>query len=226
MFKIKICGIKDCKTVVQCSQFGGDAIGLNFYAKSKRFVPVTSAVEIASKAPKSLKKVGLFVNHSAAEIRSVSQQVGLDLIQLHGNESITLLEELESHLEDNRQKVVRAVRMSPENSETALSQIEQWDQGHCADLVGAFLLDAFRADSYGGTGETIDWNWLSELDLPTEKPVILAGGLNPFNVERAIEQIQPFGVDVAGGVESVNGVKDHAKIEQFVKNARRSFNRV
>lgn len=226
MFKIKICGITNRESAGQCCQHGADAIGLNFYTRSKRSISVESAVEVSSAVSQSTKKVGLFVNHSSAEILAVSNRVGLDLIQLHGDESTSLLDELKEGLAASRQKVIRAIRISRENWATAISQIKEWDTCRHTDLVGAFLLDAFVPTAFGGTGETIDWDWLSQLGLPTEKPLVLAGGLTPLNVEQAIEQVRPFGVDVAGGVESENGVKDPGKIEQFVENANRSFKRV
>lgn len=226
MFKIKICGITNRESAGLCCQYGADAIGLNFYTRSKRCISVESAVEVASGVAQSTKIVGLFVNHSSTEIISLSKRVGLDLIQLHGDESTSLLSDLKDGLAPSRLKIIRAIRISRENKLAAISQIKQWDTCRHADLVGAFLLDAFVSDAFGGTGKTIDWDWLARLGLPTQKPLILAGGLTPLNVEQAIEQFKPFGVDVAGGVESEGGVKDPSKIEQFVENANRSFKRV
>ena len=224
MFQVKVCGIKDAQTAAFCSSLGIGAIGLNFYGKSKRYVNPESARSIVDATESSTLKVGLFVNHDAETIIELSADLDLDAIQLHGTESVEIVDQL-SALPDS-QKIIRAVRISKSNQSEALREIESWSGDRYRHRIGAILLDAWVDNSFGGTGQQIDWEWLAGIDLPTDKPIILAGGLKPENVAQAISVIKPAGVDVAGGVEDSEGNKHPDLIRDFHSIASQSFDRI
>lgn len=196
--RIKICGICSVDDAAIACNAGADAIGLVFYEKSPRNVTLESAAEIVASLPPLVSVVGLFVNSSDEEVRQVLSRVQLDLLQFHGDED-------EDFCSSFDRPYIKAIRVK---SDTDLSNL-------CQLYVSArgFLLDSYRKDTPGGTGETFDWELIpSELSFP----VILAGGLNPENVAQAISAVQPWAVDVSSGVEASPGKKDQQKIEQFV----------
>jgi len=197
---------------------GADAIGLNFYGQSSRYVKPEMAKEIAAKISPDTIPVGLFVNHSAKDIESICDEVGLQVVQLHGDEPPGFLGQL-----NRDHNIVRARRVSGKG----LKEISE-DLQACSDLSGSYpdaiLLDAESPGQYGGTGKTISWTGLADYrKWLGEVPLILAGGLTPENVAEAIRTVWPYGVDVASGVESSPGVKDHAKMQAFVDAARAAF---
>lgn len=224
MFKIKICGVKDEAVAAYCAASLVDAIGLNFYDASKRRVDDEVAKKICDARNENLIKVGLFVNRSPQDILRHVAQVGIDAVQLHGDETPEILDALEELPEKVR--VIRAIRISPTIELQSLNEIEQWSSTARSHRVGAILLDAHVDSAYGGTGKAIDWYWLNQLKLPTDRPIILAGGLTPENVAEAVAAVKPAGVDVAGGVEDSNGQKSQRLIDQFVSNAIDSFDRI
>lgn len=196
--RVKICGITRPQDAVVAAYAGADAIGLVFYPASPRAVSVAQAEEIIQALPPLVTVVGLFVNAAQAEIEQVLQQVPLDVLQFHGEEEP---EECERY----GRPYLKAIRMAEEVDVVALAR-------HYRHAAG-ILLDTFRAGVAGGTGETFDWQ-----RVPTglNKPLILAGGLNPDNVATAIRRVQPYAVDVSGGVEADKGIKDRHKIEAFM----------
>jgi len=198
---------------------GADAIGLNFYEKSPRFVKPEMARKIAAEISSVATPVGLFVNHSAETIQSVCGEVGLHVVQLHGDEPPEFLGQLDH---DRDYDIVRARRVS----EKGLKEISE-DLQACSDLSGFFpdavLLDAESGGHYGGTGKTISWAGLADHHDQLGVPLILAGGLTPENVAEAIRIVRPHGVDVASGVESSPGVKDKEKMQAFVAAAKAAF---
>lgn len=226
MFQIKICGIQNLEDAKACAAGGVDAIGLNFYEKSRRFVDPQMAQHIAKEVSGSIQVIGLFVNHRPEEVAEICSKVNLSAIQLHGNERPEWLGGF-NKLTGSTLKVVRAIRVSAERESDAAAEINEWVKGDYRDQIGAILLDTFQADSFGGTGKRLDWSWLSESSLLQHRPVILAGGLNPDNVSDAISRVRPDGVDVAGGVEvsgSSKVSKDIPAIEAFVQAARAQMN--
>lgn len=178
---------------------GADAIGLVFYAPSPRNVNLQQAIEIVSKIPAFISVVGLFVNAEAQFISDVATKVKLDLLQFHGDESP---EECQRY----GLPFIKAIRVK---SDTNLVQCAK-DFTHAK----ALLLDTYTEGVAGGTGQVFDW---SLIPPSLTKPVILAGGLNPENVALAISQVNPYAVDVSGGVESAKGIKDAAKIAVFMQ---------
>jgi phosphoribosylanthranilate isomerase len=197
--RVKVCGITRVEDALSAVKQGSDAIGLVFYEKSPRHIPVQRAAEIVAALPPFVCTVGLFVDASEAEVRAVLNAVRLDVLQFHGNES-------PAYCAQFGVPYLKAVRVRPE---TNLVQ-------YAADYAEAkaLLLDAYAEGVPGGTGQVFDWSL-----IPTElsMPVILAGGLNPANVAEAIRRVCPYAVDVSGGVEREKGIKDADKIAAFMR---------
>jgi len=211
LFRIKICGVARPEDAAAIAAAGADAIGLNFYASSSRFVDDARAAEIIAAAGPSLVKVGVFVNASADEIREKVERLGLDWVQLHGDELPQFVADLQGI------RVIRAMRWG-ESSTKYLAALTP------PGLPTALLLDAYSATAYGGTGQTINWAAVPEVRKRSAGlPLILAGGLTPENVAEAIHAAQPDAIDTASGVESSPGVKDPAKIRAFIAAARTAF---
>ena len=212
MFQVKICGITSLADAQAAADAGADAIGLNFYPKSPRFVQQETAQEICQQLPQ-LTKVGLFVNESVTTIRQAANEVGFDAIQLHGDEPPETIAELSEF------RIIRALRCQ----QPSLQMVQQyWLQ--CQQLNAlpeTILLDAHAPGQYGGTGQSLDWNQLQSLNPSKEGfQWILAGGLTPANVAEAISIAHPDGVDTASGVEIQPGQKDPQQVAQFVQAAR------
>lgn len=214
----KICGITNLTDAETLAASAADAIGLNFYAPSKRYVAPATAAKIRELVGDRLEVVGVFVNSTAAEVAAICQQVGLDTVQFHGDESAQLIAEFHQLAQDI--KIIRAYRVSPEG----FSKVEQSLAE--LDAVGvplkAVLVDAYKPGEFGGTGHQINPELVRDWSSPKNVPVILAGGLRPDNVASAVEIAGPWGVDTASGVEIQPGVKSAAKIQEFVAEARSS----
>jgi len=200
MTKIKICGIKTIHDALAAMNAGADMIGFNFYPKSPRYVEVGQCRDIMFVMRKygHVKYVGVFVNSSVEDILATMDTCGLSFAQLHGDESIEMLQALEG-------KSFKAFRGLV-------------DENLIVKNEPAFLIDAQVKDVYGGSGVKADWNMASE--LAKKYSFLLAGGLTPENVTDAVSRVKPWGVDVASGVESSPGVKDEAKMIEFVKSVR------
>lgn len=194
--RIKICGIKDIDTALAAVEAGADALGFVF-APSSRRITKEKAKEIIRVLPPFIDRVGVFVNASPEEVEETADFCGLTSIQLSGDEP-------PDYYVPARYKLIRGFRIG----NTSLSF--NFNEFHC----DAFLFDSFQPGSYGGTGQTFNWEILKSVAIP--KPVILAGGLNINNVRTAITKVRPYGVDVSSGVET-NGKKDPSKIKEFVQ---------
>lgn len=207
----KICGITNVKDALFAASAGADLIGLNFYEKSKRYIAPADAQLIAREIRGKVRVAGVFVNASAASISQISESVGLDFVQLHGDEEPALWAEVKTRLPDA--KLIRAIRVFDSDWETALRQSLIWkDAG--AEIL---LFDAGSDADYGGTGESLDWEKFTSLKIA--RPWLLAGGLTPSNVADAIKLAKPDGVDVASGVETTPGNKDSQLVEAFIRSA-------
>ncbi|MEZ6051829.1 MAG: phosphoribosylanthranilate isomerase [Planctomycetaceae bacterium] len=210
---IKICGIRDVTTATGIVEAGADAIGLNFYDRSPRCVDVSVARQIVDALPSDVTPVGLFVNHTADEIRRIVSETGLTTVQLHGEEPTSLIAELAEF------RIIRALRTDGDFEPLATQLIQECNQTGATPW--AWLVDARSPDAYGGTGEKVDWESLSPEHRPDEwPPLVLAGGLTPENVAEAVTMVQPWGIDVASGVEASPGVKDLKLVEAFIHRAR------
>lgn len=212
---------------------GADAIGLNFFAPSIRYVTSDQALGIAQANTNNRppKVVGVFVNHSLDQIIQLAKTVGLDGIQLHGDETIDFFTDLKKAItkqfESDRQPFfIRALRTQPNadqatrdrdlETQRITAQIQAWSTAG----VDTILLDAAATGEFGGTGKSIDWSLMPQLQTASERPLALAGGLTPANVGVAIQTAQVNIVDVASGVESPKGTKCPDLVKQFVQQAR------
>lgn len=199
---VKICGVTRPEDAEAAVAAGADWIGLNFWPRSRRYVSVERAVEIAAAIPGDVKKVGVFVNAAAPAVEEVARRVGLDLLQFHGDEDDAYLARFAGR------PFLRALRVRTEADLRALPTLP-------TDLV---LLDT-PTEGYGGSGCSFDWS-LARLARASGKRILLAGGLTPENVAAAIREVRPFGVDVASGVELAPGIKDAVKMRRFVQAAK------
>ncbi|MEW8213068.1 MAG: phosphoribosylanthranilate isomerase [Candidatus Thiodiazotropha taylori] len=204
--RIKICGITRTEDALTATRLGADAIGLVFYPPSPRSVSPEQAQRIVKSLPPFVTVVGLFVNEDRAVIEQILNQVPLDLLQFHGDESA-------EDCSGFGRPWIKAIRM---RQETDLLSLEQ----QYADASG-LLLDTYQAGVPGGTGKTFDWDLVPE---SLAGRVILAGGLNSENVTRAVASLHPYAVSVSGGVEAAKGIKDAAKIEAFITGVMRGDN--
>jgi len=197
--RIKICGVRDPRIGEAAALAGADAIGMVF-APGRRQVTPEQARAICQAIPPLVARVGVFVDTPAAEVRQIAHYCGLDLVQLHGRESPDYCRELG----------LRCIKAVPARNRQTLEQASIYP-------VAALLVDTYLEGVAGGTGQPFNWRLLE--NLPLKAPLILAGGLNPANVGRAVALVRPYGVDVSSGVE-VNGQKDLQLIKAFIKRAR------
>lgn len=200
--RVKICGITREQDAQAAVEFGADAIGFVFYEPSPRYLAIERAAAIARGLPPFVTTVALFVNAEPDVIAAVVDDVGVDLLQFHGNECA-------EYCARHRRPWIRAVRMKPETDLRA---------AHSEFAAGrGLLLDAYRPGVPGGTGETFDWKRIPRELAPR---IVLAGGLDARNVGNAVRRVRPFAVDVSGGVESEKGIKDPQKIKAFIEEVR------
>lgn len=209
MTRVKICGITNLEDAQIAIDSGADAIGFNFYRDSKRFVDERDAAVIIQRIQGAITTVGVFVNHSIAEILETQSIAKFDVIQLHGDETQRFVNELRS---ETNSKIIKAFRVSAE------FDVESVDRYN----VDAVLLDSFSTMEYGGTGNTLDWN-IAAKAAARFSDVYLAGGLTPDNVALAIRKVKPSSVDVASGVESSPGKKDPSRVAAFIKSAKEAI---
>jgi phosphoribosylanthranilate isomerase len=215
MFRVKICGITSVDDAVAAARAGADAIGINCYAGSKRFCPLDEAQRIGQSVPPKVCKVGVFVNASADEVRAAVETIGLDLVQLHGDEPPELLAQLRGI------PVMKAFRLESDYAPAA-EFLHSCHKRACVPRM--VLVDKLQAGQYGGTGETLDWSALkANRRHLAGAPLVLAGGLTPTNVAEAIAALRPWGVDTASGVEESPGKKSAALMSQFVSAAQTAF---
>lgn len=208
MTLVKICGItnlEDAKAALNC---GADELGFNFYAGSSRYLSPSSAREIIDQLPIGPRHIGVFVNETIDDVLDIADFVGLDGIQLHGDENVAYIEALRKR---TKRFVVKAFRVTPD-----------FDIGTVLDWPLDYpLFDSHSSNQYGGTGASFDWiEFGGDIDLWFPGIAYVAGGLNPDNVFSAIRLANPYAVDVASGVESSPGKKDPEKLEAFIRNAK------
>ena len=207
MVRIKICGITNEKDALWVVNLGVDYIGFNFYKDSPRKISPKLAAQIIGKLPSFTQPVGVFVNEEMKAVKRIAEKCRLNLVQLHGEETPEYCRELQT--QSPRLKIVKAFRIRDKEN---------------LDGIGNYSVDYYLLDSYvpgieGGTGEIFNW------DLAVEakqfgKPVFLAGGLTPDNVTQAIEKVDPYGVDVASGVERTPRRKDYNLMREFITRIR------
>jgi phosphoribosylanthranilate isomerase len=203
--RIKFCGITRLEDAREAARLGAWAIGLNHWEGSERRCPPEVAVEIGAELRRRVEVVGVFVNAPLDAIARAVEDEGLTMVQLHGGEGAAFCREVARR---TGCPVVKAMRVRS-GADVRAAEAFRTDY---------HLLDAHRPGSPGGTGESFDWELLA--GRRSKVPLILAGGLRPDNVADAIAVARPFAVDVASGVESAPGVKDHALMAGFAERAR------
>ncbi|MBA0154623.1 phosphoribosylanthranilate isomerase [Acinetobacter indicus] len=206
--RAKICGITRVEDVHAVVNSGADAIGFVFYPPSPRSVSAEQASVLVQAIAPYVQVVGLFVNSSAGEIQAILNTVALDILQFHGDESP---EQCQSIAQQVGRRWYKAIQVKP--GLDVVAEIQKYQQAGAS----AVLLDAWHPELKGGTGHSFDWSSFPQLDIP----LILAGGLNPDNIEDAIHTTAAFAVDVSGGVESAKGIKDQQLIERFMQGVHR-----
>lgn len=201
MTRVKICGITRIDDAHVAVEAGADLLGLIFYPPSPRYVTPEQARAIVDTLPASLTPVGVFVNEPAETIRRIGCTSGVQMIQLHGEESPALCQQLPW-------PVIKTFRFTQQVQPDMMPRYQ----------VEAYLIEGFHAGFYGGGGAQADWQRAASLH--TYGRIILAGGLTPENVRQAIRTVKPYAVDVCSGVEASPGKKDWDKVRAFVAHAK------
>ena len=204
MTRVKICGITTRDDAEVAVEAGADALGFNFYRESPRYIRPDAAARIIAGLPPFVLPVGVFVNKSPQAIERLAREIGFRAVQLHGDESPTTIALLAPL------PVIKAFQVGPDFRAARLRRF----------AADAFLLDGFRDERRGGTGRAFDWSVARRAGR--YGPVIVAGGLTPENVERAIAEARPYAVDVASGVERAPGKKNHHAVRAFIAAVRRA----
>jgi phosphoribosylanthranilate isomerase len=218
---IKICGLTEPAQARAIAALRPDAIGLNFYSKSPRFVSISAARRISDSVGSQIERIGVFVEPSAEELRRTVLECGLSGVQIHSaNEQHALAE-----MALDAGPIVRRIcgfQVGAAGLSHLKNHLKQHKEGEW--IADACLADALVQGMYGGTGQTAPWQVLRDEYRHNEwPPLILAGGLRPENVAEAVATVEPWGVDVASGVESSPGIKDIERVARFIIEARRAF---
>jgi phosphoribosylanthranilate isomerase len=218
---IKICGLTDPSRARTIAALRPDAIGLNFYPKSPRFVARMAARQIADAVGPKVERIGVFVDPSAEELRETVLECGLSGVQIHFTDPRREFSEIACSVGPVTRRIC-GFRLGPNGLADLATFLK--DRPVTGQLGDAYLADACVKGMYGGTGQTVPWHVLrNEYRHGEWPPLILAGGLGPENVAEAIAIVRPWGVDVASGVESSPGVKDVERVARFILEARRAF---
>jgi len=202
MVKVKICGITNLDDALMAVEAGADALGFVFFRGSSRYISSAQAADIIRCLPPFVQTVGLFVNGELATVNSIADQCGLDVVQLHGEES-------PDYCTAVKRRIIKAFRVK---DASVLNEMANYS-------VAACLLDAWSPTAHGGTGTTFNWE-LAARATATSSSIILAGGLTPENVAAAVTAVKPYAVDVSSGVESAPGKKDAGLVSRFVTATR------
>jgi len=202
MVKVKICGITNIEDAMKAVEYGADALGFVFFRRSPRKVTPDAARDIIRQIPPFITTVGVFVDEDPAWIEKIIERTGLSTVQLHGNEKPAACE--------LSRPVIKGIRVRDGNE---IEMIKDYD-------VSGILLDAYLPETPGGTGRIFNWQHAATAVEKFDKPIILAGGLTCENVEEAVKQVRPYGVDVSSGLEREKGKKDHEKLRLFIQRAK------
>ena len=204
MIPVKICGITNLEDAQAAIRSGASALGFIFYDKSPRYIPTDTAFQIAKFVQGKISLVGVFVDETLDNVNGIAKKIGLNFIQLHGNESFEYCHEVQL-------PIIKVFRVAPNFDAEIMNNYD----------VHAFLFDTYEKNRPGGTGEAFKWDIIVDLQIDT--PIILSGGLSIENIEKGIEAVSPSAVDVNSGVESKPGVKDEKKmisLFDILKNTR------
>jgi phosphoribosylanthranilate isomerase len=216
---IKICANTNLADATLAAELGADALGFVF-APSSRRVTAQQVAAITPHLPAAIEKIGVFATLDAEEIATMIRIAGLTGVQLHGGFSPRAIAALKAQLPGLR--VIQTAHWD-NDGQTDVAFSQEVVELNAAEGIDAVLIDSRTATASGGTGVAFDWNEARKaLAAPGHKRLIVAGGLNPSNVQQAIALLEPWGVDVATGVESRPGQKDPEKLTEFIANARRA----
>jgi phosphoribosylanthranilate isomerase len=217
VFYVKICGITTPDDAIMVARAGADAIGLNFYPKSPRSIDQEQARAIVAAVPATIVKVGLFVNAPADLVCQRCDRLGLDIVQLHGDETPEYLKLL------GTRPVIRVFRIGAEGLRSAFEYLERCQTLGCPPPL--VLFDSRVSGTFGGTGAVGEWQALAAYkpSPPVRPAMVLAGGLTPDNVAEAIRSVRPQAVDTASGVETAPGRKSAELVLRFVTAARQAL---
>ncbi len=205
MIRVKICGITNIEDALAAVDYGADALGFVFYQKSPRYVVPEMVREIIAQLPPFVSTVGVFANETPEKIKEILKFSGIDILQLHGDEPPDTCYIWH--------RVIKALRV---RDFADLKPLE-------VCRVSSFLLDTYSAESYGGTGQV--FNWDIAVEAKKFGRIILSGGLNPDNIEKAVRYAKPYAVDVSSGIEieEEKGKKDLKKMKVFIERAKKAF---
>ncbi len=201
--RVKICGITRVEDALVAVEAGADAVGFIFHPPSPRYARPEVVREICQLLPPLVSRVGVFVDTSEERVTDQARVAGVDTLQFHGRETVGFCQQFSGF------RLIKAFRM---DSLAVLSRLEEF-QGM------AWLLDSYVPGAFGGTGQTFNWDLACEA-VRRGGRVILAGGLTPENVARAVAAVRPYAVDVSSGVESEPGRKDPEKVRAFIAAAK------
>jgi len=208
MAKVKICGLTNVEDARKAEELGADYLGFVFFDKSLRVITLPACERIVDGLKGSSKKVGLFLDQPIAEVARIARAAGLDALQLHGDEGPEYINEM---IKVFRKRII-IIKSFKIKKGFDFSVLDKYP------MVDFILFDTFKEGMPGGTGIAFDWDIVSGRTF--QKPLFLAGGLNPGNVREAVRKVNPYAVDIASGVESSPGKKDHALMEGFINAAR------
>ena len=204
---VKICGLTRAEDVQVCIDAGADAIGFNFWPKSKRCVTWAQALPLLDMVPAHISRVAVLVNAGSREVHHLIESARIDCLQFHGDESLDYFREFANC-------PIPLIRAAAVRTAADVSALAVWP-------VDALLLDAYAPGTYGGTGHPCDWPLAAEaVRAHAPKPILVSGGLTPENVAEALRTTGCAGADVASGVESAPGIKDPEKIRAFIRAAK------
>lgn len=202
--RVKICGITRPQDVAAAVEAGADALGFVFTPRSRRAVDANAASPLVREVPALVARVGLFMDQGFEDVARILDRVPLNLLQFHGDEDPDFCRQFGL-------PYVKALAMGSADDADGVERLAA-----AYDDAAALLLDAHAGGEAGGTGRTFDWGRIPRL----QRPLILAGGLTPDNVREAVTRVRPWAVDVSSGVEDAPGLKNRAKIQKFIREAK------
>jgi phosphoribosylanthranilate isomerase len=204
MVKVKICGITSWSDARGAVEAGADFLGFNFYRESSRYISPAAARRIVQRLPEKVASVGVFVNEPEREMLVIARRVGLDYVQLHGDETADVVSRMRRSV-----RVIKAIRVRDSFRVAQLANFKR---------ASSILLDGFDSRLRGGTGKSFNWNLAKSAGR--KRQIFLAGGLTPENAADAVSAARPFAIDVCSGVESRPGKKDLARMRALVAAVR------
>ncbi len=202
MVKVKVCGITNIEDALKAVYYGAYALGFVFYKKSPRYVSPSRARKIIEALPPFITPVGVFVNQKERAVMDVCRFTRIKTVQFHGDEKPVYCKRFKDF------KIIKAFRVGTVFFPEMVNKYK----------VDSYLFDTYQEDVHGGTGKKFNWDKISKYKF--DKPVVLSGGLNPDNIKEAIEQVNPFAVDVSSGLEKAPGIKNPRLIRSFFENLR------